>query len=344
MATTHPSKEAPPLGEPKYRFIHLNDQHSVDTFANDIAHGLPAAPQKYIRSKHMYDADGSKLFERIIQDPDYYPAHAETEILTRFAPQIVSGLADNTALVELGSGSAKKTRLLLQALLDKQGRTLFCPIDISGDFLQENVKRLSEDFPNLDILGIITDYYAGLTVLADEIHQPILILWLGTEIGHTDRNVAAGLLREKILPALKVGDKFLVGIDLKKEAEPIHRAYGCPGDKEPLRYAFNCNALRRINRELGGNFITEKFQRYCFYNEALGRIETYLKSLCDQQVTVAALGQTFDFKEGELIHLNFAYKYDQDDILQLGKAAGLKLEQQWFDEKAWYSLNLFVVE
>ena len=343
MSTSRDNKEEPPCDGFSYRFINLTAQNAPDTFASDIASGL-AAPQKYIRSMHMYDADGSKLFERITQDQDYYPTHAETEILARFAHEIVAGLAENTALVELGSGSAKKTRLLLQALLDKQGRTLFCPIDISGDFLQENVKRLSGDFPSLDILGIVANYYTGLSVLANEIHQPILMLWLGTDIGHADRNAAAGLLREKILPALKVGDKLLVGIDLKKEAEPIHRAYGCPGDKEPLRYAFNCNALRRINRELGGNFITDKFQRYCFYNEALGRIETYLKSLCDQQVTVAALGQTFDFKEGELIHLHFAYKYDQNDILQLGKAAGLRLEQQWLDENAWYSLNLFVVE
>ena len=342
MSISRDNKEGPPCDGFGYRFINLTTQNAVDTFANDIASGL-TAPQKYIRSMHMYDADGSKLFERITQDQDYYPTHAETEILARFAPEIVVGLTENTALVELGSGSAKKTRLLLQALLDKQGRTLFCPIDISGDFLQENVKRLSRDFPNLEILGIVADYYTGLSVLANEIHQPIFMLWLGTDIGHADRNAAAGLLREKILPALKVGDKLLVGIDLKKEAEPIHRAYGCPGDKEPLRYAFNCNALLRINRELGGNFITEKFQRYCFYNEALGRIETYLKSLCDQQVTVDSLGRSFEFKEGELVHLHFAYKYDQDDILQLGIAAGLKLQQQWFDEKAWYSLNLFVV-
>lgn len=339
---SHDDKEEPPCDGFSYRFINLTAQNAPDTFASDIASGL-AAPQKYIRSMHMYDADGSELFERITQDQDYYPTHAETEILARFAPEIAAGLAENTALVELGSGSAKKTRLLLQALLDRQNHALFCPIDISGDFLRKNVRCISRDFPNLEILGIVADYYTGLSVLANEIHQPILMLWLGTDIGHADRNAAAGLLRDKMIPALKPGDRLLVGIDLKKAAEPIHRAYGCPGDKEPLRYAFNCNALLRINRELGGHFITEKFQRYCFYNEALGRIETYLKSLCDQQVTVAALGQTFDFKVGELIHLHFAYKYDQDDILQLGKAAGLRLEQQWFDEKAWYSLNLFIV-
>jgi len=330
------------IGGTSCRFIDLTPQGSADAYADDIANGL-SAPQKFIRSKHIYDEDGSKLFEQITQDKNYYPAQAETEILTRFAPEMVACLAENTALIELGSGSAKKTRLLLQALLERQGRSLYCPVDISGDYLRENVKRLGEDYPELNILGIIADYYAGLAVLANEIRQPKLLLWMGTDIGHLDRKQAAELLREKMITALKPGDKLLLGIDLKKAAEPIHLAYGCPGDKEPLRYSFNCNALRRINRHLGGTFVTENFQRHCFYNEALGRVEIYLKSLCDQRVAIGALARTFDFKAGELIHIHYAYKYDQNEIVQLGEAAGLRLERQWFDGKAWYSLNLFVV-
>ncbi len=330
------------IGGTSCRFIDLTPQGSADAYADDIANGL-SAPQKFIRSKHIYDEDGSKLFEQITQDKNYYPAQAETEILTRFAPEMVACLAENTALIELGSGSAKKTRLLLQALLERQGRSLYCPVDISGDYLRENVKRLGEDYPELNILGIIADYYAGLAVLANEIHQPKLLLWMGTDIGHLDRKQAAELLREKMITALMPGDRLLLGIDLRKAAEPIHLAYGCPGDKEPLRYSFNCNALRRINRQLGGTFATENFQRHCFYNEALGRVEVYLKSLCDQSVAIGALARTFDFTAGELIHIHYAYKYDQDEIVQLGEAAGLRLERQWFDGKAWYSLNLFVV-
>ncbi len=330
------------IGGTSCRFIDLTPQGSADAYADDIANGL-SAPQKFIRSKHIYDEDGSKLFEQITQDKNYYPAQAETEILTRFAPEMVACLAENTALIELGSGSAKKTRLLLQALLERQGRSLYCPVDISGDYLRENVKRLGEDYPELNILGIIADYYAGLAVLANEIHQPKLLLWMGTDIGHLDRKQAAELLREKMITALMPGDRLLLGIDLRKAAEPIHLAYGCPGDKEPLRYSFNCNALRRINRQLGGTFATENFQRHCFYNEALGRVDIYLKSLCDQSVAIGALARTFDFKAGELIHIHYAYKYDQNEIVQLGEAAGLRLERQWFDGKAWYSLNLFVV-
>jgi dimethylhistidine N-methyltransferase len=323
--------------------MNLVDKDAPDTFASDIATGLGATP-KYIQHKYAYDAAGSDLFERITQDKNYYPAHAETEILTRFAPEIAAILADNTALIELGSGSSVKTRHLLEAMQQHQGKTLFCPIDISGDYLQANVKRLSADYPDLDILGVIADYYVGLAALADEIRQPKLLLWLGSDIGHADPATAAMLLREKMLPALKPGDKLLLGIDLKKAIDMLHRAYCCGQHDDPLRYEFNCNALRRINRQLGGNFVTEHFQRYCFYNEAAGRVEIYLKSLIDQQVTLAAVEQTVDFKAEELTRLHFAHKYDQDDILQLGNAAGLTLEQQWFDSKNLYSLNLFTVK
>jgi dimethylhistidine N-methyltransferase len=325
-----------------YHFINLIGKDTPDTFASDISAGL-SATEKHIHHKYMYNAAGSELFERITQDPNYYPTHAETEILKRFSSEIAAQLANNTAIVELGSGSSVKTRHLLTAIVQHQGKTLFCPIDISGDFLQENVKRLSADYPDLDILGVIADYYVGLAALADEIRQPKLLLWLGSDIGHADPATAAMLLRDKMLSVLQPGDKLLIGIDLKKAAEPIHRAYGCPGDNDPLRYEFNCNALRHINQKLGGNFVTDNFQRYCFYNESAGRLEIYLKSVIDQQVTLEALGQTFAFKAGELIRIHFAYKYDQNDIQQLGKAAGLRLEQQWLDAKGWYSLNLFAV-
>lgn len=336
------SMPQPQLTPAAYRFMNLVKKDAPDTFASDIGAGLAATP-KYILHKYAYDAAGSDLFERITQDKNYYPAHAETEILTRFSADMAAQLADNTALIELGSGSSVKTRHLLEAMQQHQGKTLFCPIDISGDFLQANVKRLSVDYPDLDILGVIADYYVGLAALADEIRQPKLLLWLGSDIGHADPASAAQLLREKMLPALKPGDKLLLGIDLKKDADIFHRAYCCGEYDDPLRYEFNCNALRRINRQLGGNFVTDNFQRYCCYNESAGRVEIYLKSLLDQQVTLEALAQTFDFKAGELIRLHFAHKYDQDDILQLGKVAELRLEQQWFDAKGLYSLNLFAM-
>ena len=326
-----------------YRFLNLLESAIADTYAKDISAGLAATP-KYIQHKYVYDAKGSDIFERITQDKNYYPAHAEVEILTRFAAEMAAELAPATALIELGSGSAVKTRRLLEAMMAHQGKTLFCPIDISGDYLQANVKNLSADYPELDILGVIADYYAGLAALAEEIQQPKLLLWMGSDIGHADPATAATLLREKMLPALKPGDKLLIGIDLKKDADTIHLAYGCPGHNDPLRYEFNCNALRRINQQLGGNFNTDNFQRYCFYNTEAGRVEIYLKSLLEQQITLEKLGQTVPFSAGELVRIHFAHKYAQHDIEQLAQSAGMCLKRQWFDSKKLYSFNLFAVE
>jgi dimethylhistidine N-methyltransferase len=327
---------------PAYRFIHLSKQDAFEHLAADIAAGLSAS-EKYIPYKYLYDAQGSELFEKIARDPHYYPTRSETEILSLYAAEIAGCLADDTALIELGSGSAPNTRRLLEALLHRRGTALFCPIDISGDFLQESVKRLSMEYPNLHILGVIGDYYDGLAALEHEIQQPKLLLWLGSDIGHTDRLTAALLLREKMLPTLKADDRLLLAIDLKKDADVLHRAYGCTEEEDALRYSFNCNLLRRINRELDGDFVPEQFKRFCFYNAEAGRVEIYLKSLIQQQVNLRALDKRFNFKPGELICLHRAYKYDRDDIRELAIDAGMTLERQWSDKKGWYSLNLFSV-
>jgi len=329
---------------PLYHFLTLTHQNNPDDFANGIIAGLSAA-EKYIDNKYMYNAVGSDLFEQITQDPGYYPTHAETEILRTYATDIIAHVANGTALVELGAGSAAKTRYLLEALLQRQNTTLFCPIDISGEFLQDTVKRLSVDYPTLQMLGIIGDYYSGLSALAERITQSKLLIWLGSDLGHTDRNSAAVLLQEKISPALQIGDKLLLGIDLKKAIEPLHRAYGCNDDvSNELRYRFNCNALHHINQQLGGNFVTTQFTRECFYNAEAGRVEIYLKSLCVQQVTLASLKRTFEFSVGERVRIHYAHKYDQEDILYLAKTAGMRLLHQWFDHNHFYSLNLFALE
>jgi L-histidine N-alpha-methyltransferase len=201
--------------ETSYRFIDLTSQTHNEQFIEDVRVGLTARP-KYLHVKYIYDVVGSELFEQITQDEDYYLTRTEEAILTRFAAEIVQQLEDNTALVELGSGSAAKTLRLVEALLQKQGPSLFVPIDISGDFLRNNVKALCQNYPALHILGIIADYHAGLTILAKEIKQPKLLLWLGSDIGHVSHDEAAQMLCEHVVPMLKPGDKLLLGIDLKK--------------------------------------------------------------------------------------------------------------------------------
>lgn len=326
-----------------YSFIDLTTQTHTDRFVEDIHAGLTATP-KYLPVKYLYDAVGSELFEQITQDEDYYLTRAEEAILIKFAPEIVQHLENNTALIEFGSGSAVKTRRLIEALLQKQGSSLFAPIDISGDFLRENVKRLSQNYPNLRMLGVIADYHAGLETLAQEIRQPKLLLWLGSDIGHADYDKAAKMLREHVVSMLKPGDKLLLGIDLKKSSDVINPTYGCTELKtrnHTLSHALASNGLRRINQYLRGNFVIDNFRYHCFYNDELGRVEIYLKSMCEQQVSIADLSLQFMFTQDELLHIHNSYKYSQDDIQQLAKAAGLQLQQQWFDDNNLFSVNLF---
>ncbi len=325
-----------------YRFIDLTIQTHTDQFVEDIRAGLTAIP-KYLPVKYLYDVVGSNLFEQITQDKDYYLTSAEETILTKFAPEIVQQLEHNTALVELGSGSAAKTRRLIEALLQKQGPSLFSPIDISGDFLRENVKHLSQDYPSLNVLGVIADYHAGLTVLAQEIRQPKLLIWLGSDIGHVDYDKAVQMLREHVVSMLKSGDKLLLGIDLKKSLDVINSAYGCTEQKTSihnLSYALVSNGLQRINQYLQGDFVLENFHYHCFYNDELGCVEIYLKSACDQQVSIVGLSLQLSFVQDELIHIHNSYKYNFNDIKQLAKSTGLQLQQQWLDDNHLFSVNL----
>ncbi|MDX8376415.1 MAG: L-histidine N(alpha)-methyltransferase [Mariprofundales bacterium] len=329
--------------EKPYRFIDLTVQTHTNQFIEDIRTGLTSTP-KCLPVKHLYDAVGSELFEKITQDKDYYLTRAEEAILAEFSPEIVQQLESNTALVELGSGSAAKTRHLIEALLQKQESLLFAPIDISGDFLRENVERLNQYYPSLRTLGVIADYHDGLAVLAKEIKQPKLLLWLGSDIGHVDYNEAAQQLREHVVSMLKPGDKLLLGIDLKKSPYVINLAYGCTEQQTPihtLSHALASNGLRRINQLLQGNFVLENFRYHCRYNDKLGCIEVYLKSMCDQQVYIANLSLQVTFAQGELIRIHTSYKYNNDDIQQLAKASGLQLQQQWFDNDRLFSVNLF---
>jgi dimethylhistidine N-methyltransferase len=328
-----------------HRFVSLNVQTHTDHFTEAIYRGL-TADEKSLPIKYLYDTSDPILFERITQERRCYLARAEETLLIRFAPRIVQQLADNTALVKLGSHNTQQTRHLIQALLDKQGTSLFAPIDISGDFLAKSIKRLNHDYPDLNLMGIIADYPAGLSVLSQEILQPRLLLWLGSDISHMEYSEAARLLREHFVAELKPGDKLLLGIDLKKPLEQLHAAYGCTDEDNAIRQvslSFARHALRRINRQMQGNFIPEQFDYDCHYNAAQGCVQIYLRSTCDQTVSLTSLGLQVSFVENEYIHIHNSYKYSLEDIQTLVDATGLTLEQQWVDQETLYSINLLAV-
>lgn len=329
-----------------HHFVSLDVQTHADHFAQAIYQGL-TAKDKSLPLKYLYEASGdSRLFERLTQSDRCYMTQAEDTLLTRFAPRIVQRLKDNTALVKLGNRSGKLTRRATEALL-KQGTAQFAPIDIAGDFLSHSIQRLQHDYPDLNLLGVIADYPAGLNVLNKALLQPRLLLWLGSDISHVEYAEAARLLRENMVAELKPGDRLLLGIDLKKPLEMLHAAYGCTDQDSAVRkvsLAFAHHALRRINSELQADFVPENFDYYCHYNAARGCMQIYLRSTCPQQVHITDLGLYVAFAQDEYILIHESYKYSQEDIHTLVEATGLKLEQQWVDEQTLYSLNLLVVE
>lgn len=330
-----------------HHFVSLDVRIHADHFAQAICQGL-LAEEKSLPIKYLYEASGdARLFERLTQSGRCYMTQAEDTLLTRFAPRIVQQLKDNTALVKLGSRSNKRTRRAIEALLHQQGNAQqFAPIDIAGDFLSHSIQRLQRDYPDLSLLGVIADT-AGLKVLDQALAQPRLLLWLGSDISHVGYAEAARLLRENMVAELKPGDRLLLGIDLKKPLEMLHANYGCTDQDSAVRkvsLAFAHHALRRINSELDADFAPENFGYYCHYNPVRGCMQIYLRSVCPQQAYIASLGLRVGFATDEYILIHESYKYSQEDIRTLVDATGLKLEQQWVDEDALYSLNLLALE
>ncbi|OQX16361.1 MAG: hypothetical protein BWK73_03960 [Thiothrix lacustris] len=329
-----------------HRLVSLQVQTHADHFAEAIYKGL-TADSKSLPIKYLYDNSDPALFERLTHERRCYLARAEETLLIRFAPRIVQQLEDNTALIKLGNRDTPQTRHLITALLAKQGASLFAPIDISGDFLAKSIKCLNRDYPDLNLMGIIADYSLGLNILSKEIAQPCLLLWLGSDISHIEYAKAAQLLREHLVAELKPGDKLLLGIDMKKPIEQLNAAYGCNNDKgnamRLVSLSFARHALRRINRQMQGNFIPENFDYYCHYNTVLGCVQIYLRSICEQTVAITQLGLRIHLAENEYIHIHNSYKYSQQDIQTLVETTGLTLEQQWIDADTLYSINLLSV-
>jgi L-histidine N-alpha-methyltransferase len=306
------------------------------SFGDDVATGL-ASPRKQLSCHWLYDAQGSRLFEQICDLPEYYLTRCEHEILAQRASEIASRFAAPVTLVELGSGSANKTRLLIEAFLDRHSQLCFAPIDISQSTLEQSAALLLEDYSKLQIKAFAGRYESGLEQLAHERDSSRLTLWLGSSVGNLGRAEAADFLR-KVREKMDVGDWMLVGIDLRKDGRILERAYD---DSQGVTADFNLNLLARINRELGGHFDMTSFKHRATWHESLGRVESHLVSLREQRVRIDELGRSFEFSAGEGIHTENSYKYSTAEIDELALAGGMSCEQQWLDTDGLYSLNLF---
>lgn len=307
-----------------------------DEFANAVREGLTASP-KHLAPKFFYDELGSHLFEAICLLPEYYLTRAESEILSRFAGEIVGRFHGAVSLVELGSGSAVKSRYLIRALLDRQARLHYQPIDISPTMLGESAAALLTEFAGLQITAIAADYTELLSLSSRSAGERRLALFLGSNVGNYDP-AEARVLIARLRSALEPGDAFLIGADLRKSAAILEAAYD---DSLGVTASFNLNVLQRINRELGGEFDLRLFAHRSRFNEMAGRIEMHLVSRTAQTVRIPPLNLTLDFAAGETIHTENSYKYELDDLSVLAAETGFRVAQSWFDGARQFSCSLW---
>lgn len=310
-------------------------QHSLPfeqypAFLMDVLDGLGKS-QKEIPCKYFYDERGSTLFTAICQTTEYYITRTELQLLNKLLPDISSRLGAQATVIEYGSGEGRKIRELLTAL---QSPRAYVPIDISAEILFDASRRLKKEFPNLSIYPLMADYTAQIT-LPEEISGSgrRLVFFPGSTISNFTPSEAGQFLRN-IRQFLDPGDGFLIGVDLLKSPNRLHQAYN---DYDGVTAEFNLNLLRRINRELDGNFKLHQFEHYAFFNPRYSRIEMHLVSLIDQVVKVG--GYQFSFRTGETIHTENSYKYSVDRVIHMGRDSGFRHEQVWMDEEKLFSVH-----
>ena len=298
-----------------------------DELADDVRAGL-AGPQKRLSCRFFYDAEGSALFEAICATPEYYLYRAEHAILSRDRDAILDRCPCPVELVELGGGSAGKTRLLIESLSRRQAALRYVSLDVSRAALSESVGNLLASHATLEAAGLVGDYQTGLGRLPERRHGVgRLFLFLGSNIGNFGRPAAAellGTIRERMTP----GDRLLVGFDLRKDARTLERAYD---DAQGVTARFNKNLLARVARELGAAIDLDAFVHRAVYEPGPGRVRMYLASARRQHLRIDALDLDVALEEGELIHTEDSYKYSLDEIVEVGQAAGLRVDARFVD-------------
>ena len=304
------------------------------TFADEILHGLDRN-SKFINSKFFYDKKGSDLFEQICLLEEYYPTRTEIAILQSIQSELLSLLDNSFRLVELGSGSSTKTRLILDVFRKFQSNMEYFPIDIS-EILTESSEFLLKEYPDLSITGIIDTYEGGLEFIEQYDSKKNLILFLGSSFGNFSPYDGKKFLK-KINSVMKCGDLFLLGLDLVKNTSVLKKAYD---DSKGITAKFNLNVLSRINDELDADFIIDNFQHYAVYNEEKQRIEMYLRSLLDQSIIISKANLVIQLHKDELITTEYSYKYNISQIKELMFDSGFDIRNIWVDENSLFALIL----
>ena len=306
--------------------------HEPASLVRECIAGLGQRPRT-LPCKYLYDERGSKLFDRICELPEYYPPRIETAIMRSHVRQMLQCMGESTLLIELGSGSSTKTRILLDAA---DGLAGHMPLDISRDYLCSVCDELAAAYPELPIQPVCVDYTRPFSLPEPGfVYNRRVAYFPGSTIGNFHPEPAKAFLH-RIAAMLGPGGGMLIGVDLRKSRRLLERAYN---DRAGVTAAFNLNLLHRLNREAGATFNTNQFEHHAVWNEQAGRIEMHLVSRCQQQVQVD--GIHFDFEKGETIRTECSYKYTLDGFAHLARDA-FTVDALWTDPEAMFSMQWLI--
>lgn len=306
----------------------------TSTAGRDVVKGLTQVP-KSLPAYYFYDDRGSELFEQICELPEYYLTRTETAILQQYASEIAK-ITGACELVELGSGSSTKTRILLDAYQQLGYSLRYLPIDVSAGMLESSARQLLADYPSMQVYALAGTYEMALAQLPATQLSSRMIGFIGSSLGNLNSQECDTFFSQ-ITNALQVGEYFLLGIDLQKPKEILEPAYN---DSQGVTAAFNINMLEHLNRRFEGNFDTTQFEHWAFYNEIEHRIEMHLRSMRSQTVQLKSLNLTVNFAPGETILTEISRKFDLNKIQQQLTTRGLVPIQTWTDSNHWFGLLL----
>jgi dimethylhistidine N-methyltransferase len=297
--------------------------------------GSLAGTPKRLPCKLFYDAEGSRLFERITRLPEYYPTRTEVAILERYGREMAEQIGSGAVLVEFGSGVSYKTRLLLDVLREPRA---YVPIDISREVLLSSAEALGRRYPGLAVRPLFGDYMheLELPLTADELSAPITAFFPGSTIGNFEHDEAVSFMR-RVRRCAPGGANLLIGVDLPKEPSVLEAAYD---DADGVTARFNLNVLRVLNRDYGTGFRLDDFTHRALWNEAEHRVEMHLVCRRDHELKVGT--RSFSFRAGEAIVTEHCYKYSPEDFRELAESAGFRVARLWLDERAAFSVQLLV--
>ncbi|QDV38268.1 L-histidine N(alpha)-methyltransferase [Tautonia plasticadhaerens] len=309
-------------------------ESGAETLASAVRRGLTHEP-KWLPCRFLYDATGSELFEQICEQPEYYPTRTEDAILRDQAGEMVAGWDEAPVMIELGSGSSTKTRRLIEAALDAYDRLHYVPVDVSETILEESARSLVDDYPALNVTGIVSDYHTALRAVRRRFPGPKLVVFLGSSLGNFDDEDAVALLRH-LSEALGPEDRLLIGLDQVKDAATLEAAYD---DAAGVTARFSKNILTRINRELDADFDPDRFAYQARFVPERHRVEMRLISDREQDVAIPGAGLRVRFAAGESIHVENSHKYTPGLLRDLASRSGFVEEGSWSDPDRYFRVQ-----